>query len=349
MNDAHYAVVVGINRYPGIRDLRHARGDAEAFRDWLIDPEGGDVPAGNVHLITATDQEAEAFGGFVDARPTKPEIDKALWKINEQLRPRVDDDPNVWDRSRLYFYVSGHGMVPRGGRAALLMANAGSGWFGESIELTNYAEHYVRCGSIRELVFFADCCRDPSRVAQLTGPPFDACDAPLGTAVKVLGFAAPYGLKAQEPPDDADSARGYFTQALLSGLRGGVRSETGVVDSNNLGGYVRVAVQQLAAAAGYEQDAVVEADIGHPIVFRAGASAAPKRAVSITLPQGFSGAVRLVGGSLEEVAVWDAADGTWKGELAEGFYRVVPAAAAAAPFASGGFFQVAAGDLDVAL
>jgi hypothetical protein len=46
VNDLHFAVVVGINRYPGIKDLKYARDDAERFRDWLVDLEGGGVPQG---------------------------------------------------------------------------------------------------------------------------------------------------------------------------------------------------------------------------------------------------------------------------------------------------------------
>jgi hypothetical protein len=54
VNEHHYAVVVGINRYPGLSDLRGARADAGAFADWLERPDGGAVPPANVNFGTAS-------------------------------------------------------------------------------------------------------------------------------------------------------------------------------------------------------------------------------------------------------------------------------------------------------
>jgi hypothetical protein len=53
MNDHHYAVVVGINRYPGLSDLTGARADAEAFAQWLEDGDGGALPAANIRRVMA--------------------------------------------------------------------------------------------------------------------------------------------------------------------------------------------------------------------------------------------------------------------------------------------------------
>src|SRR5262245_58580206 len=56
MNWFHYGVVVGINRYPDIRHLQRARGDAEKFAEWLNDPGGGGVPVENVVKVIVEDE-----------------------------------------------------------------------------------------------------------------------------------------------------------------------------------------------------------------------------------------------------------------------------------------------------
>ena len=57
MNEQHYALVIGIDRYPDISDLHSARKDAESFFNWLIDPNLGAVPKENIRLITTDDTE----------------------------------------------------------------------------------------------------------------------------------------------------------------------------------------------------------------------------------------------------------------------------------------------------
>jgi hypothetical protein len=47
-NELHYAIVVGINRYPGIGDLSGARAGAEQLAAWLSDPDVGSLPKANV-------------------------------------------------------------------------------------------------------------------------------------------------------------------------------------------------------------------------------------------------------------------------------------------------------------
>ena len=57
MNDLHYGVCVGINRYPAYpdRELAFARADALAFREWLVAPDGGELPTDNAKMVMATE------------------------------------------------------------------------------------------------------------------------------------------------------------------------------------------------------------------------------------------------------------------------------------------------------
>src|SRR5437764_1445502 len=111
MNEQHYGVVVGINRYPGLpSSLRFARGDADAFRKWLIDPDGGSVPKANVLQVVAAKRAESKFTDPADARPTQAQVFGALRDVNARAKTKIADDPNEWLRSRLYLYVSGHGI-----------------------------------------------------------------------------------------------------------------------------------------------------------------------------------------------------------------------------------------------
>jgi KaiC/GvpD/RAD55 family RecA-like ATPase len=76
MNDLHFAVVVGIDLYPGIRNLNSARGDAQAFSDWLKDAAGGALPGANVQLIL----EQGPFDTAESAKPTRDALLSPKWE-----------------------------------------------------------------------------------------------------------------------------------------------------------------------------------------------------------------------------------------------------------------------------
>lgn len=347
-SDAHYAVIVGINRYPGLKDLHWARADAEAFHEWIVAEDGGGVPATNARLITTTEEEDRTFVDIDLARPRIHEIHRALWDINEDLKKRVNQDPSVWNRSRLYVYLSGHGLVPRGAQVALLMANSVVGWLGDNFEMYTYAEHFERCGTFKELVFLADCCRELSGTAPFMSPPFDYCDAQFGQSTKLLGYATAMGALAYEDAN-ADTKRGYFTQALLAGLNGGARSTNGYISAQSLNTYIASAVQALAEADGKQQRATFDGALGTDICFRSRGQSVT-RLVSIKFPTDFSGSVKLEDKDLNEVATWIVTDQPWQEQLDEGFYRVSPVDSDwVGSFKDNGFFQVAGGDLNVKL
>ena len=79
MGAEDFAVVVGIMRYPGISDLDGSENDARNFRDWLVSPNGGNVAAGQVHLILSSNYPGE--DDPLRARPTTLEVDGAFEKL----------------------------------------------------------------------------------------------------------------------------------------------------------------------------------------------------------------------------------------------------------------------------
>jgi hypothetical protein len=96
MNAWHFGVVVGINRYPDLRDLKRARGDAEKFADWLRDPNGGDLPAENVATIIVDDVRMPNGTPRENAVPTRRDVFTALYGFRKQVDSHIDDDPADW-------------------------------------------------------------------------------------------------------------------------------------------------------------------------------------------------------------------------------------------------------------
>ena len=356
-NDLHFAVCVGIDRYPGLpgQDLGSARRDAIAFRDWLVDPAGGDVPEANVRLITVEPDEAFAIE---DARPQQREVNRALHEFNQQLREHLDGKGDDWQRTRMYIYAAGHGIGPPMGEGAVLMADAERDLLGNSIELSLYADWYLHCGLVHEVVILADCCREiVGGIPPPAAPPFNVCPVPsfVGT-VRFIGYASRLGEVAWEPAasEERDKARGYFTAALIDGLRGAAAErQTGEVTAASLAQYVQSAVEEATTGIGpYPQRGELRGDLATKLVFRAaGESGSPQRQVRIAFPAAFSGGVSVRSGvrADDERGRWNAGDGPWTLQLADGFYQVAPDEPLAGAFANGGLFAVTGSDVDVQL
>lgn len=345
---------MGINRYPGYPDipLSFARSDAIAFRDWLIAADGGELPKENVRVVAASESEESKFSTGGDARPRRDEINRALAAVNREARTKAVK-PADREHTRLYIYLSGHGIAPPGGESALLMANAEDDLLGEYVEVSRYANWYVACGYFREVVIFADCCRQQlPGVPPANAPGLTECSEPAGQTLRFLGYATGLGELAAEAGGalNPDNGRGFFTRALLAGLRGAARDDNGSVTSSGLATYVRKSVEELTRKTPVQQRVQVVGDLALPIVFRQAAPPRPMRKVRLRLPAGHAGQVQLLAGDLSVVGTWDPGSGDWSAELTEGLYQVAPAGPAMPnPFAAEGRFSVVGGDREVQL
>ena len=161
-NPFHFALVVGISRYPGgYSPLLGPVNDARAFAAWATSPSGGGVPKENMaRCITP----ARGAMTLPKARPTKQIIDDELWLLRTKARAayaRLPEDELVQAReaSRLYIYVAGHCIMPGGGVAALLDARA-EPTRRTNLELSSYGSWFEQDGTFAEVCIFADCCRN---------------------------------------------------------------------------------------------------------------------------------------------------------------------------------------------
>lgn len=343
-NAFHYAVVVGVNEYPAISPLNSPGRDAEAFQKWLLSAEGGDVPPANIKTVATP--PGVHFPDRHAAVPTRKEVNRALSEVMDAFEKEYEKDANAWDNSRLYLYVSGHGIAPDASEAALLMANATREEYGESIGCALYLKRFRDSTQFREIVFFADCCRSEAENADPGGPPWNRRKYQRGTVVPLLGFAAEFQSLAFEPPAD-DTGRSYFTKALIEALEGSAArveaNGTSVIDSHSVKTYMDWRVPQLTKAVNRQQEPRINDFGGPPIVFRRFTDTRPKRQVKIAFPAGFTGQVTINVGDAtnKQVVAHDAALGPLTISLPDGLYvaRQTPGGNGQR-FVNGGAFEV---------
>jgi len=237
----HYAIVVGIDRYPALRDLRGACRDAEAVYDWLIDPLGGRCRVDDVRVHLGR-EAADARS----ARPKKWEIDADIDDLVATVR---DGDPR--QRTRLTLYFAGHGIAAGVGTGAWLMADAKRNLF-TNLAVAPYQQWLERCRDFDEVVICSDCCRTFMVDVQETPQPHSICTEPSVRDQQIfIAHATEIGDAAYEERLD-DEARGHFTVALLDGLRGGA-AEGGEVRAPALAAHLRKRVTEMSRGRQHAQ------------------------------------------------------------------------------------------------
>ena len=165
-----YAVIIGISRYPGLTrpggmsfDLLGPDRDADAIRDWLISPTGGQVNPANLRLIKTAGFPAPAEPW--EAQPAQGEIRKAfLWLHSRGFD--ANGTRNGFVGRRLYVYCSGHGFQKETKRPALLTAEAiPENLF--NLYAHGWVEWFRGAGYFQEYVVWADCCNSMISKAQV--------------------------------------------------------------------------------------------------------------------------------------------------------------------------------------
>jgi len=345
----HYAVVIGINRYPGLSDLTGPRKDAETFHAWLVDEQGGRVPERNVHRVLVDPAEEQSFPDSWTARPKSVDVESKLGQINEAFTAAMNADRAIWEQSRLYVYASGHGVAPSGGAGALLCANASpKANFWDMIEFSAVHAWYRSAGLFKEVLLLADCCREQRPLAPSLGLQLGQPLKSYGNSDLLVAFATTYAKAAFEDPD---RSRGYFTAALIDGLRGGAADPgTGEIRADKLSMYIADHVHEMTHGQAYEQ--TPDFPINNPrdpMVVRPGLGELPQlsRKMTLRFPAGYAGRVRLQR-DRADVRTWDPAQGPWTLDLPEADYTIGPVNGGKA-FANGGAFRVIARNSELAL
>ncbi|HEV3467969.1 MAG TPA: caspase family protein [Pyrinomonadaceae bacterium] len=224
-----YALVVGVDRYADtqISTLGGASNDARALATALVQYAG--FPADQVVLLSSDQPE--------ERHPTRGNILRRL----SNLATVVPKD------GLLLFAFAGHGME-RGGQAFLLPSDAQVSDDVTLLEQTAVnvlqIRDWVKRTGVRQVLMILDACRnDPAGRANADNPltetytrgfNFDLRNREVEAFVTL--YATAIGHRAYE---FKEKRQGYFTWALVEGLKGAAANERGEVTLDGLVDYLQ--------------------------------------------------------------------------------------------------------------
>ena len=251
-----WAVVVGINAYPGARNLKYAVNDARGFAAYLTEQVG--VPPDHVFLLT-------------DAEATKTRIESLL---GTQLKRRAAEDDSV-----IIFYA-GHGAVETdpanpdgdGFEKYLLPHDARlDDLYASSISMNDIRTIFQRIRA-RRLIFIADTCYSGAaggRTLLTAKSRANLSDRFMERISQGKGRVIISSASANEISKEDDRlGHGIFSYYLLEGLRGKADQDAdGIITVDELFAYVSRTVPR---ASGQDQHPVKKGEMeGELVIGRA--------------------------------------------------------------------------------
>ena len=149
-----WAIVIGIDEYgdAGMR-LSAAVSDARRFRDWVLAPDGGGVPEGNLRLLLSRRPDDPGPDGAVP-EATK---DNIVTAINDLVVAAEGQEAE-----RLYLYFAGHGITARVANrdeSALVTPGFDALHTDHSLAFRSIAE-YFETTAFADQFLFIDACRN---------------------------------------------------------------------------------------------------------------------------------------------------------------------------------------------
>jgi tetratricopeptide (TPR) repeat protein len=227
-----WALVIGVDKYqdPQISPLKGADNDARLIADALVRYAG--FPRDQVILLS-TDQPAER-------QPTRVNILRRL----SNLSTAVPKD------GLLLVSFAGHGME-RSGQAFLLPSDAQISdqisFLEETAISMNRVKERIKETGVGQVVVLLDACRnDPGGRADAPNPLSNAYTNAFNFDVRnreVQAFATVYATGiGQRAYEYTEKKQGYFSWAVVEGLKGGAANDKGEVTLSQLVKYVQETV-----------------------------------------------------------------------------------------------------------
>src|SRR5437868_908652 len=232
-----WALVIGVDKYvdPQISPLKGSDNDARMIADALVRYSG--FPPDQVILL-ATNQP-------VERQPTRVNILRRL----SNLSTAVPKD------GLLLVSFAGHGME-RGGQAFLLPADAQISdqisFLEETAISMTRVKSWIKETGVGQVVLLLDACRnDPGGRADAPNPLSNAYVSAFNFDVRnreVQAFATVYATGiGQRAYEYTEKKQGYFSWAVVEGLKGGAANDKGEVTLSQLVKYVQDAVPKRIA------------------------------------------------------------------------------------------------------
>ncbi len=232
-----WALVIGVDKYvdPQISPLKGSDNDARMIADALVRYSG--FPQDQVILLS-TNQP-------VERQPTRVNILRRL----SNLSTTVPKD------GLLLVAFAGHGME-RGGQAFLLPADAQISdqisFLEETAISMTRVKQWIKDTGVGQVVLLLDACRnDPGGRADAPNPLSNAYVSSFNFDVRnreVQAFATVYATGiGQRAYEYTEKKQGYFSWAIVEGLKGGAANDKGEVTLSQLVKYVQEAVPKRIA------------------------------------------------------------------------------------------------------
>lgn len=230
-NQDDFALVIGIERYSELPEARFASRDAEAVKNHLI-AQG--YPSRNVVHLSG---EKAGYS--------------AMKKYLESWLPR-----NVSEKSRVFFYFSGHGAPDAETREAYLMPWDGDPSF---LDATAYPLRtlFEKLGALKakEVTVALDSCFSGSGgrsvLAKGARPLVTEVKSAAPQSQNIVLFSAAAFTEITGALDD--QSHGIFTYYFLKGLSGEAKDRSGHVTARGLYEYLKPRVQDAARRQNRDQ------------------------------------------------------------------------------------------------
>lgn len=232
-----WALVIGVDKYvdPQISPLKGSDNDARQIADALVRYAG--FPQDQVILLSTSQP--------VERQPSRVNILRRL----SNLSTTVPKD------GLLLVSFAGHGME-RGGQAFLLPADAQISdqisFLEETAISMSRVKSWIRETGVGQVVLFLDACRnDPGGRADAPNPLSNTYVNAFNFDVRnreVQAFATVYATGiGQRAYEYTEKKQGYFSWALVEGLKGGAANDKGEVTLSQLVKYVQDTVPKRIA------------------------------------------------------------------------------------------------------
>ena len=224
----HYALLVGLSKYPSVGDLKGPINDLKDITDWLTNDL--QIPAKNI--ISWPDVPPKYRNPCAD--------DFYGWFLDWDAEAKVQKLPLG---ERVYVYYAGHGFNATTGQQSMVMPRTTpTTW--NTVQMVPLRESLRLRGHFDEVIVIFDACRDVLSYATDAAWLDKPIAAPGSGKVKVFSsFASKTGKKAKEIDFGGGKWAGVLTQAFLAGAKGYAADENGVVYAHNLRAYLYAAVK----------------------------------------------------------------------------------------------------------
>ena len=244
----HYALLVGLLKYPSVGDLKGTLNDLRDVCKWL--EEDLNVPRKNI--IKWSDKPPN----FQD--PTAADFYKQLVKWDGEAKK---NGPKLG--KRLYVYYAGHGYSAVTSQQAMIMPlTTLATW--DVVPIVPLRESLRLRAHFDEIIVIFDACRDRLDYA-VEAPWLDKPkNSPNSGEVKVMSmFASRTGKKAKEVEFARGEWHGVLTKAFLTAVKGYAADENDTIYAHTLRGFLFAAVKD-QLGSDFEPDIHDESDPNDP-------------------------------------------------------------------------------------